>query len=411
MSKRVSEQLHLGRTFAALRYPNYRLWFWGQMVSLFGTWMQSTAQSFLIFELTRSPAYLGYLGFAFGAPAWLFSLYGGVIADRMSRRQLMVITQSCMMVLAFLLAALTFLNMVQPWHIILLTFCLGTANAIDAPARLALVTELVDREDLTNAIALNATMFNSGTAIGPAAAGLTYALFGPGWCFVINGLSFVAVIIALQKMNLKPFVSRPRRESVILKLKEGVRYVGSEKLVLTILAIVATTSLFGVSAATLFPSWAVTILGGDATTNGLLQSARGVGSLAAALTIAWLGRFTYRGKLLTAGMFAFPIFLLLFAFVRWLPLSLFLLVCLGGAIIFVVNLANSTMQNIVPDSLRGRVMSIYSLTFFGFMPLGALLIGVIAESLDERTALVLSALVSLLCAFIIWKIVPQLRKS
>ena len=381
------------------------------MVSLFGTWMQSTAQSFLIFELTRSPAYLGYLGFAFGAPAWLFSLYGGVIADRMSRRRLMIMTQSCMMILAFLLAALTFLGVTQPWHIIILTALLGTANAIDAPARLALVTELVDREDLTNAIALNATMFNSGTAIGPAVAGITYAAFGPGWCFVINGLSFVAVIIALQKMNLKPFVSQPRHESVILKLKEGVRYVGSERLVLTILAIVATTSLFGISGATLFPSWAVTILGGDATTNGLLQSARGIGSLLAALTIASLGRFTYRGKLLTAGMFAFPVFLLIFAFVRWIPLSLFLLVCFGAATIFVVNLANSNMQSIVPDSLRGRVMSIYSLTFFGFMPLGALLIGVIAEFLDERTALVLSSLVSLLCAFLIWKIVPQLRKS
>jgi MFS family permease len=181
--RRHSERLsRRERTFAALRYPNYRLWFQGQIVSLFGTWMQTTAQGFLVFELTHSPAYLGYVGFAAGVPAWLLTLYGGVIADRVPRRTLMTITQTAMMSFAFILAALTFLHIVQPWHILVLSFLLGTANSFDAPARQAFVGEMVDREDLTNAIALNATMFHTATAIGPAVAGATYALFGPAWC-------------------------------------------------------------------------------------------------------------------------------------------------------------------------------------------------------------------------------------
>ena len=190
------------RTFAALQYPNYRLWFMGQLVSLVGTWMQITAQSFLVFELTHSTAYLGYVGFANGLPSWLFMLYGGVIADRMSRRKLLMITQSTMMVLAFLLAGLAFAGLVQPWQIVVLALALGTANAFDAPARQAFVLELVDRPDLTNAIALNSSMFNLATVVGPTVAGLTYAAFGAAWCFALNGVSFIAVIIALVLMRL-----------------------------------------------------------------------------------------------------------------------------------------------------------------------------------------------------------------
>ena len=191
------------RTFASLGQRNYRLWFMGQSASLVGTWMQVTAQGFLVFQLTHSPAYLGYVGFASGVPIWLFSLFGGVVG-RVSRRNMLLITQTTMMILAFILAALTFLGLVQPWQIVVLAFALGVANAFDAPARQAFVVELVAREDLGNAIALNSTMVNLGTAIGPALAGVTYALFGPGWCFTINGISFLAVIIALLLMRLQP---------------------------------------------------------------------------------------------------------------------------------------------------------------------------------------------------------------
>ena len=211
MAETVTRRLSWRRTFMALRHPNFRLWFAGQLVSIAGTWMQMTAQSFLIYQLTTSPVYLGLVGFAAGLPAWLFTLYGGVVADRMSRRTMMLITQTSMMVLAFILAALTLGGVVQPWHIIVIAFLNGVANAFDAPARLAFVLEMVTREELSNAVALNSTMFNLATVIGPAAAGVAYAAIGPGWCFVLNGISFVAVIVA-QTCFWR--VARPGRRSV-----------------------------------------------------------------------------------------------------------------------------------------------------------------------------------------------------
>jgi len=280
----------------ALKYPNYRLWFWGQIISLFGTWMESTALGFLVFDLTKSPAYLGFIGFANGIPTWMFMLYAGVIADRMSRRTLLMITQSVMMLLAFVLAALTFLHWVQPWHILVIAALLGTANAFEAPARQSFVLELVEPEDMTNAIALNATMFNSAMAIGPTAAGLIYAFLGPAWCFALNGASFLAVIINLQKMKLRPFVPAAEKTSAMADLKEGLKYVAHHRFVQTIIGLIGVVSLFGISFVTLFPAWAVNVLHGDAKTNGFLQSARGIGAVVAALLIASLGRFRFRGQ-------------------------------------------------------------------------------------------------------------------
>ena len=399
------------RTFAALKYPNYRLWFQGQLVSLFGTWMQTTAQGFLVFELTHSPKYLGYVGFASGIPTWLLTLYGGVVADRVPRRTLMTITQSVMMVLAFILAALTFLHIVQPWHIIALAFCLGVANSFDAPARQAFVSEMVPREDLTNAIALNATMFHSATAVGPAAAGLAYALFGPGMCFTINGVSFIAVIVALQMMKLRPWVPPVRSTSVVSELKEGLRYVALQPVVRVLIATVAVTSMFALSLTTLVPAWAVKVLGGNAATNGFLLSARGAGSLAGALLIASLGRISYRGRLVMLGALSYPILLFAFAFVRWLPLSLLILAGAGAGMIFVMNLANAIVQTAAPDRLRGRVMGSYTWIFFGFMPLGALWVGTVAEHLGEPEAVVLNAVLAFTFAVSVWFLFPKLREE
>src|SRR5574341_171267 len=409
LAARWQRSLSWQQTFAALKYPNYRLWFFGQMVSLMGTWMQSTAQGFLVFELTHSPAFLGYVGFAAGVPSWLFTLYGGVVADRMPRRTLLLVTQTAMMILAFILAALTFAKLVQPWHILVLAFLLGVANAFDAPARLAFVPELVEREDLTNAIALNATMFNSATAVGPAVAGVTYALFGPALCFVLNGISFLAVIGALLMMRLAPWAPPARRASTRADLKEGVRYVIAQPMIATLIGLIAVTSLFGISFVTLFPAWAVTVLHGDATANGLMQSARGLGALAGALGIASLGRFKYKGRLLTVGTFAFPALLIVFTFIRSLPLALIALAVVGAAFILIMNLANALVQTLTPDALRGRVMGIYSLTFFGSMPIGALWVGAAAERVGEPSALILSAAIALGCAALIWVFVPKLR--
>jgi MFS family permease len=409
--ERFRSQISLRHTFTSLRHRNYRLWFWGQMVSLFGTWMQVTAQGFLVYELTRSPAYLGYVGFAAGLPSWFFMPLGGVIADRVRRRTLLLITQTSMMLLAFALAALTFLNIVRSWQIVILAFLLGIANAFDAPARHAFVSDMVDREDLTNAIALNSTIFNSATTIGPAVAGITYALVGPAWCFIINGFSFLAVIAALLRMKLQPWEKEPSRSSALHELKEGFGYVLGHRVIRTLIGLIVVTSMFGVSFAVLLPAWAVRVLGGDATTNGWLQSARGIGALIGALTIASLGRFDFRGRLLIVGSFAFPLLVLAFAFVRHVPMSLVVLTGTGVAVIFIFNLANSLVQTLVRDDLRGRVMGLYSLTFFGFLPVGALWIGTLAQHLGEPAAVMInSGIMFLLCAAIA-VLVPELRRQ
>jgi MFS family permease len=403
-------QISLKHTFSSLRHRNYRLWFWGQLVSLFGTWMQITALGFLVYELTRSSAYLGYVGFAAGLPSWFFMPMGGVIADRVRRRTLLLITQTSMMALAFILAALAFLNIVRPWEIILLAFLLGIANAFDAPARHAFVPDMVGRDDLTNAIALNSTIFNSATAIGPAVAGITYALVGPAWCFMINGLSFLAVIAALSRMRLKAGEREASHSSAFQDLREGFRYVFGHPMIRTLISLIVVTSLFGVSFAVLLPAWAVKVLGGDATTNGWLQSARGVGALIGALVIASLGRFDFKGRLLTLGSFVFPLLVLAFSLVRWLPLSLAVLIGTGVAVIFIFNLANALVQTLVRDELRGRVMGIYSLTFFGFLPVGALWIGTMAQRFGETAAVLMNAGIMLLLCTAIAISVPELRR-
>jgi MFS family permease len=397
------------QTFVAFKYRNYRLWYLGQLVSLMGSWMQMTAQGYLVFQLTKSPAFLGYVGFAAGAPTWLFMLYGGVIADRLPRRTLLICTQAAMMCLAFVLAALTFTGLVRPWHIILLASFMGVAMAFDVPARQAFVLELVARKDMANAIALNSTMFNSATAVGPAVAGLIYALFGPAWCFLVNAISFVAIIVALLLMRIDLEPKEARKVSTLAELREGLKYAFHEPMIRTVIIVVGATSLFGFSFATLIPAWAVKILHGDATTNGYLQSARGVGALLSALLIATLSHYEIKGKLLTVGTLVFPALLLGFSFARWFPLSLLLMLGVGAALIQIMNLANALVQSLVPDRLRGRVMGLYGLTFFGLMPLGALWIGTVAEHLGEPVAVVVGALFSLAVALLVFVRVPGLR--
>lgn len=400
----------VSRTFVALNYRNYRLWFIGQLVSLFGSWMQTTAQGFLVFQLTNSPVYLGLVGFAAGAPSLIFMLYGGVIADRVPRRTLMVITQSSMMLMAFILAFLTFTGLVQPWQILILAFGVGVATAFDAPARQSFVLELVDREHMGNAIALNSTMFQLATVTGPAVAGLTYAFIGPAWCFLVNGLSYIAVIVALLMMRIKPMAIKIRSQSTIEDLKEGVRYVAGHGIIRALIMIAAVVSLFGLAFVTLMPAWAVNVLGGNATTNGLMQSARGAGALIGALMIAARGNFKTKGRLLTIGTFTFPLFLLVFAFVTSIPLSLLVLVGIGWGFMVLFNMLNTLVQSVVSDELRGRVMGLYTLTFFGGMPIGALWAGAVAEKYGEPITVIIGALISLAFAVFVFVKMPQIRK-
>ncbi len=403
-------EYHLSQTFASLKYPNFRLWFSGQVVSLIGTWMQATAQGYLVYELTGSPVMLGIVGFANGIPVWLFSLYAGIVADKISRRKLIMITQGSMMLLAFILALLTFTDLIRAWHIVILALLLGTANAFDAPARQSFVVEMVPREDLTNAIALNSSVFNLGTIIGPSVAGLVYAWLGPAWCFTINGVSFIAVLTALSMMHLpqRPPVTISET-SVRRNLTTGIKFAFDDENIRVLLIMLATSAMFGFGLLNLMPAWATNVLGGDVRTNGLLLSARGVGSLIAALMIAYVGGRIVRGKLWTAGSLVMPFALIILALFRNLPISLLMLVVMGWSLMSVVNITNALIQTHIPDELRGRVMAVYILVFQGSFPIGSLIAGWLAGITNEAITVFSFACVILIIAVLIQVRQPSIR--
>lgn len=402
---------NLKNTFKALGFRNYKLWFIGHLASLVGTFMQVTAQGFLVYELTGSPAYLGYVGFAAGVPSWFLMLYGGVVADRFSRRRLLQITQAYLMILAIVLAVLTFTGLIRPWHIIALSFCVGIGHAFDAPSRHSFVFELVPREHLSNAIALNSTMFNLANTLGPAVGGILYVAIGPGSCFILNAVSFLAVLAALQVMTLNsPRITRAAAP-VGMALREGLRYVFRHAGIRSLIIITWVVSFFCMSYQILMPAWAVNVLKGDAQTNGWLQSARGTGALIGALLIASLGRISYRGKLISMALLAIPVLLIFFSLSTHLYLSLILLVGIGLSIIAVFNLVNASIQDLVNDELRGRVMSIYSLVFFGSVPIGSLAAGGIAEYAGEPAAVILNSMAALVFGLYIWFFKPGIRAA
>jgi predicted MFS family arabinose efflux permease len=269
---------------------------------------------------------------------------------------------------------------------------------------------MVNRSVLINAIALNSTMFNMAMVVGPAVGGLAYALFGPGWCFTINGLSFVAVIIALGAMKLARWAPPESKGNALADIKAGLAAVTKDRRVLAIICLLGATNLFGMAFATLMPAWAVQILHGDASTNGFLQSARGIGALGAALAIATLAHRGFRGRAMTIASFLFPLLIGLFAITRSLPLSLAVLVVVGAANIIQNNLANSLVQTLIPDHVRGRVMGIYMLSFSGFAPIGALLAGAVAVAVGAPLTVALGALGLFVCATIIAIAVPSIRR-
>jgi MFS family permease len=341
----------------------------------------------------------------------LFTLFGGVVADRLPRRTLLVITQTAMLVLAFILAALTFTNTVLPWHIIVLAFLLGVANAFDAPARTSFVLELVSRENMTNAIALNSTMFNIATVVGPSVAGLTYAAIGPAWCFTLNGLSFIAVIVALLLMRIKLDVQPSRRTTALAELGEGIRYVLKNRMILSLIGSVGIVSIFGIGMMNLLPAWAKDVLHGDVRTNGWLVSARGLGSLISALMLAYWGSRKVRGRLWTVGTFIMPVMLFVFAWIRLLPLSLVTLLGVGWGFMMVTNNSQAIVQSLVSDNLRGRVMGVYTLVFFGSMPLGSLLAGTVAERIGEPLTMMIGAALLMILAIAAWIFLPDIRRQ
>jgi len=401
----------LPSTFSALRHRNFRLWFIGQTLSMVGTWMQSVAQGWLVFQLTGSEFALGVISFIGTLPTLFLMLPAGALADRIPRRQVLLVTQTAMMLFAFILAALAATHTLQVWHIGVLAACLGVANSFDAPARQALAVEMVeDRADLMNAIALNATIFNLARVVGPAIGGVTLAAVGAAWCFALNGLSFMAVLVALLMMKLPAMHREVRTDALTLQIAEGLKYVWQTPVVRTATALVAVSSLFGFSYAVLLPAYAVDVLHVGETGLGALNTAIGIGALVGSLIVASMSRFSRKGLVLTAGSIIFPAVLILFAFSRSLWISLATLSVIGVAFVSQNAMGNTLIQIIVPDSLRGRVMAVYTLMFFGTAPFGALQAGAIAQAFGPAAGVAVGAGIALAFALFVFFAAPAVRQ-
>ncbi|HZV12540.1 MAG TPA: MFS transporter, partial [Candidatus Kapabacteria bacterium] len=335
-----------GKTFRSLRHRNYRLFFSGQLVSLCGTWMQNVAQSWLVWELSHSALWLGIIGFMTFLPQLLFSLFGGTVADRFPKRGLIIVTQTVSMVLAFVLAALVWTNVVTVWWVAALAFMLGTVNSFDMPARQAFVVEMVGKEDMTNAIGLNSAIFNSARLIGPALGGIVIGLVGTAWCFFLNGVSFIAVIIGLYAMQLPPSRIVHMGKSVWKSAKDGMIFIRREPTVRSIMVLVSAVTVFGWSYSVLLPLFADEVLHVGAVGLGNLYSANGVGALLSALFVAAVGDKIKTRKMVFTGISIFLIGVTCFALSHWFWISMVSLTCIGMGLISFFATANSTLQKL-----------------------------------------------------------------
>ncbi len=409
-SNSAKEAPQQGSVFAALRHRNFQLYFSGQLISNAGTWMQVIAQGWLVYQLSHSELVLGLVGFASAIPSLLATPWGGVVVDRVPKRTLLILTQSGAMLLAFILAALAFAGLVREWHIILLAAGLGLVNAFDGPGRQAFVVEMVGREDLPNAIALNSLMFNSARIIGPAIGGLLLAAVGAAWCFTLNGISYLAVIAGLWAMELHPHGPKVSPESPWKQLVSGVRYVSSQVELGGLLLISLIFSVFGISYIPLLPAFVQEVLRKGAVTYGWLNAAVGVGAVTGALLIANRRKPGWHGRWLFFASILFPAVLALFMFNTLLPLTFVLAIGLGSGFMIEFTMINTLLQTRVEDQMRGRVMGLYTLTFFGFAPFGNLALGALSARIGLSYAVTLFAFISLALSLWVLRRVPQIRK-
>lgn len=370
--------------------------------------MQTIAQGWLVLQITDSAFLLGLVGSLQFLPVLLFSVFGGVVADRFPKRKMLVATQIVAMVLAFALAVLTSTGLVQVWHVMILALLLGIVNAFDMPIRQSFIPEIVSREDLMNAITLNSTIFNGARVVGPAIAGLLIGQAGLAACFYLNGLSFLPVIVGLLAMRIPPTqASSIAKDSVWKNLSEGLGYIRRTHIVWLVILQVGMLSTFGMNFNVVIPVFARDVLGSDAAGYGFLSSAIGVGSLVGALVLAYLGRKPSLGLLLGAG-FAFGAVEVLLAGTRWYPLSALLMIALGISFIAFGATANTLIQTNTPDILRGRVMSFYTLVFAGATPVGNVIAGSAAHSVSPVAPLILGGAVCALTALAGWRFLrPQ----
>jgi MFS family permease len=360
----------------ALRYRNYRLFFTGQTVSLVGTWMTKIATSWLVYKLTNSAFLLGFIGFAGQIPTFLLAPIAGVWVDRLDRHKVLVITQVLSMIQSFWLAALALTHHITYHDIFWLSIFQGVVNAFDMPARQAFVPQMVEsRDDLANAIALNSSMVNASRLIGPSIAGIVIAAVGEGWCFFIDGVSYIAVIISLLLMTVPKQAYAKHATSVAVELREGWQYVSRFKPIRAILLLLALVSLLGMPYTVLMPIFARDVLHGGPSTLGLLTGATGVGALASAAYLATRKSVLGLGRVIPIMTAMFGAGLILFGMSHWLPVSMFVLLFTGFGMMQQMAASNTILQTIVDEDKRGRVMSFYSMSFQGMAPFGSLLAG------------------------------------
>lgn len=378
-------------------------------VSLVGTWVQTVAQSWLVFQLTNSAFLLGVVGFLGSIPIFILSLFGGVLADRVNKRNILIFTQAAFMLLAFLLAVLTQFKFITAAQIMLIALFNGVIMSFDAPARQSIVVELAGREHIFNAIALNSVAFNSSRIIGPAIAGVLISVIGMSGCFYLNGVSFLAVIIALFYIKLGKNKVR-KNNSALADIKEGLVFVFNNRLILALVSVVAAMSLFGVSYIILMPVFASHVLSVGVRGLGVLMSSAGIGALAGALGLARLGDFKSKGRLLVWSVFLFSVSLIVFSLSRNYILSVFALIFVGGTSVIPVALVNTLLQINVPNEFRGRVMSLFMITFAGVVPFGNLISGVLAQTWGVSMALLLCGSVCLVLFTLINFLFPGLKR-
>jgi predicted MFS family arabinose efflux permease len=395
------------RTFNALKHRNYRLFLTGQVVSLSGTWMQRVAQAWLVYELTKSAFALGVVDFATRIPVLFFSLFAGVLADRVDKRRILIISQVVAMGQAFVLAALTLSGQVAFWHVAVLGAVLGTTQSFDAPTRHSFFKEMVGSRDLMNAIALNSTAFNMARLAGPALAGVLIYVIGPGGCFLVNGITFLGVLGAYTMMRLGRRGRQPSDRSHWNELRDGLRYVRDHIVVKRAMTLVFIASFFTFSYGTLLPVFANRALGGDARVYAGLMTAMGAGALISALVVASLGDFERKGALTSAGVVAFPASLIFLSLMPAYPAALFMSFIMGGAMILLTASINTLVQSAIEDRFRGRVMSLYVTIFLGPLPFGSLLAGRLAEAVGVVSTMQLGAAASLALSILLMARTPE----
>jgi len=387
-------------TFRALRHRNYRLFFWGQLVSLIGTWMQQTAMSWFVYEITNSKFLLGVVSAVGSAPMMLSSVWGGTLADLYPKRSILIATQSAQMVCAFLLATGAWLGFATPSFIIIVAALNGIAMGFDMPARQAFTVEMTNREDLLNAISLNSSIVNGARVVGPSVAGLMIGAVGVAMCFFLNGLSFIAVIAGLLMMRLPPFEPKVHVASAGEHAWNGIMYSMKHPRVRMILVLFLAVGVFGWSYAVLMPAFARDVLGRGANGYGILMSASGLGALVGALIVATYGHLFTPRRLALGGVWLFSVALLAVSFTNEFVPALVLLFVGGFGMLLFFATSNTVLQTIVPDEMRGRVMGVWSLVFGAMIPLGSLEAGTVAHWLGTPFALAFGAIICAVSALV-----------